>query len=241
MQYALDVVTRELNSSNDNPLIFTEYDTFIHNGHFHGQAISLAMDFAKSGMITVGTISDRRVDRFMDKNHSVGLPPFLCQEDAGIRMGLMGGQFMTSSLVAENRILAIPASIQSVPSTADFQDFVSLGLIAARQANSVVKNVNYILSFELLCAAQSADIRGIDKLSSVGCAIHKAVRETIPFLDYDTIIIDYIEELAKRIESGEFVQIAESICGEIILVHDHQSPLPEKENLLASGKTAARI
>ena len=105
VRFALDITTRELNSSNDNPLLFTEYDTFIHNGHFQGQYISMAMDNVAMVMTTVSVISDRRIDRFMDSSHSVGLPPFLCKEKTGIRMGLMGGQFMTSSVVAENRTL----------------------------------------------------------------------------------------------------------------------------------------
>ncbi|MFC1888554.1 aromatic amino acid lyase [Thermodesulfobacteriota bacterium] len=220
VQYALNVVERELNSSNDNPLIFTEADTFIHNGHFHGQPVSLAMDFVGIGMIPVGVISDRRIDRFMDKNNSVGLPPFLCRENTGVRMGLMGGQFMTSSLVAENRTLSIPASIQSITSTADFQDVVSFGLIAGRKTGDIVKNTNYILSFELLCGAQAADIRGVDKLSPAGKVLYEAVRETLPYLDYDAVIIDYLEELAHRIQAGEFVKRVEEEVGELMMVHE---------------------
>ena len=214
------VLLRELNSSNDNPLIFTEYDTFIHNGHFHGQPISFAMDCLGISMVNVGVVSDRRIDRFMDASNSTGLPPFLCREDTGVRMGLMGGQFMTTSLVAENRTLAVPASIQSITSTADFQDIVSFGLIAGRKARRIVENTNHILSFELLCAAQAADIRGVDKLGPAGKIMYEAVRETLPYLDYDLVYIDHLEALKARIASGEFVQRIEAEFGELALVHE---------------------
>ena len=210
---------RELNSSNDNPLIFTEDQTFIHNGHFHGQPISHAMDCLGISMVNLGVISDRRIDRFMDASHSIGLPPFLCREDIGVRMGLMGGQFMTTSLVAENRTLATPASIQSITSTADFQDVVSFGLIAARKVRKIVENTNYILAFELLCAAQAADIRGPEKLGTAGKIMYKAVRETLEYLDHDRVYMDDLETLKARIDSGELVQGVEAAIGELDMVH----------------------
>ncbi len=216
---AKEVLLRELNSSNDNPLIFTEFDTFIHNGHFHGQPISFAMDCLGISMINLGVVSDRRIDRFMDASNSVGLPPFLCKEDTGVRMGLMGGQFMTTSLVAENRTLAVPASIQSIPSTADFQDIVSFGLIAGRKTRKIVENTNHILAFELMCAAQAADLRGPEKLSPSGKIMYEAVRETLPYLDYDKVYMDDLETLKDRIESGEFVKKVEEAVGELQIVH----------------------
>ncbi len=222
VQHAEEVLLRELNSSNDNPLIFTEWDTFIHNGHFHGQPISFVMDCLGIAMINLGVVSDRRIDRFMDEHHSTGLPPFLCKGDTGVRMGLMGGQFMTTSLVAENRTLAIPASIQSITSTADFQDIVSFGLIAGRKARKIVENTNHILSFELMCAAQAADLRGIEKLSPAGKIMHEAVRETLPYLDHDKVYIDHMEELKARIESGEFVEKVEAEVGELLMVHEKE-------------------
>ncbi len=219
---AHEVLLRELNSSNDNPLIFTEWDTFIHNGHFHGQPISFAMDCLGISMVNVGVVSDRRIDRFMKSQNSTGLPPFLCKEDTGVRMGLMGGQFMTTSLVAENRTLAVPASIQSITSTADFQDIVSFGLIAGRKARRIVENVNHILAFELLCAAQAADIRGIDKLSPSGKIMYNATRETLEYMDYDKVYIDDLETLKARIESGEFVEKVEKELGELLIVHEKE-------------------
>lgn len=220
--HAEEVLLRELNSSNDNPLIFTEWDTFIHNGHFHGQPISFAMDCLGIAMINLGVVSDRRIDRFMDEHHSTGLAPFLCEGDTGVRMGLMGGQFMTTSVVAENRTLAVPASIQSITSTADFQDIVSFGLIAGRKARKIVENTNHILSFELMCAAQAADLRGPEKLSPAGKIMYEAVRETVPYLDHDKVYIDHMEDLKARIESGEFVERVEKELGELLIVHEKE-------------------
>ena len=222
VNHAHEVLLRELNSSNDNPLIFTEWDTFIHNGHFHGQPISFAMDCLAISMVNIGVVSDRRIDRFMKAVNSTGLPPFLCKEDTGVRMGLMGGQFMTTSLVAENRTLAVPASIKSITSTADFQDIVSFGLIAGRKARKIVENTNHILSFELLCAAQAADLRGVDKLSPAGKIMHTAVRETLEYMSYDKVYIDDLEALKARIESGEFVERVEKEVGELLIVHERE-------------------
>ena len=122
LHYAKAVLERELDSSNDNPLICAEYDTFIHNGHFQGQYISHAMDNVAMAMTTISVISDCRIDRFLDAGNGVGLPSFLCRKKTGVCMGLMGGQFMTTSIVAENRTRCLPASVQSIASTSDFQD-----------------------------------------------------------------------------------------------------------------------
>ena len=125
---------------------------------------------------------------------------------------------MTTSIVAENRTLAIPASVQSITSTADFQDIVSFSLIAGRKAEKIVANTNYILSFELLCAAQAADLRGVDKLGPAGKIVYEAVRETLPYLSYDTVIMDYLEEITQRIGSGYYVDRIEKEIGELLLV-----------------------
>ncbi|MCK5350430.1 MAG: aromatic amino acid lyase, partial [Desulfobacula sp.] len=206
LQNAHEVLLRELNSSNDNPLIFTELDTFFHNGHFHGQPISFAMDCLGIAMVNIGVVSDRRVDRFMDEAHSTGLPPFLCKEDTGVRMGLMGGQFMATSLTAEIRQMCMPMSIQSLPSTGDFQDHVSFGLVAARRTRDILDNARHILAFELICACQAADLRGIDQLSAATRKLHGMVRQHVPYLDYDVPLTDHIESIAAMFANGELLQ-----------------------------------
>ncbi|MET9544484.1 MULTISPECIES: phenylalanine aminomutase (D-beta-phenylalanine forming) [unclassified Streptomyces] len=193
----------ELNSSNDNPIVLPEEAEVFHNGHFHGQYVSMAMDHLSIALTTVTNLANRRVDRFLDKSNSNGLPAFLCDTDPGLRLGLMGGQFMTASLTAETRALTVPMSVQSLTSTADFQDIVSFGFVAARRAREVLTNTAYVVAFELLCACQAVDIRGADKLSSWTRPLYERTREIVPFLDHDETITDYVEALAADLLTGE--------------------------------------
>lgn len=210
LRFVKTIVETELNSSNDNPLVLVEHDDVFHNGHFHGQYIAMAMDYMSIGLTTLANLSDRRIDRFLDKNHSNGLPAFLCATNPGRRLGLMGGQFMSTSLTAENRSLCVPLSIQTLPSTEDFQDIVSLGLIAARRAKEILNNTYYIAAFELLCACQAADIRGPETLSTPTRRVHELVREFVPHNSQDTILTDYVEALARLIRDGRVLMAAEA-------------------------------
>lgn len=201
VDYVKCVVENELNSSNDNPLVIPKHGDVYHNGHFHGQYISMAMDHLSIALVTLSNLSDRRIDRFMDKNNSNGLPPFLCANEQGIRLGLMGGQFMSASLASENRSLCVPVSIHSLPSTADFQDIVSLGLVAARRAQEIFNNTVYVISFELLCACQAADIRGADKLGTHTAMLYNSVRSFLPFFEKDESLTPYLENIAMFIRN----------------------------------------
>ncbi len=210
-------IDREINSASDNPLVIPEANNVFHNGHFHGQYLSMGMDQLTISLTTLSNLSDRRIDRFMDNDHSNNLPPFLCAENPGLRLGLMGGQFMATSLTAENRSLCSPVSIQSLSSTGDFQDVVSLGLVATRRAQEIYDNTVYILAFELLCAAQGAEIRGKELLSDTTAEIFKAVREVVPYLSEDVCLTDYLENLATLIKSGILLRIAERVLGPLEL------------------------
>lgn len=211
------VVNNELNSSNDNPLVIPESHDVFHNGHFHGQYISMAMDHLSIALTTLSNLADRRIDRFMDRHHNNQLPPFLCGENPGLRLGLMGGQFMATSLTAENRSLCHPVSIQTLTSTGDFQDIVSLGLVAARRAKEIYDNTAYILAFELLCGAQAAEYRGKELLSSVSKETMRLARTKVPYLSQDEPLTDYLETLAEMIKNGQFLNAAENAIGEILL------------------------
>lgn len=202
-------VSREINSASDNPLVIPEYGDVFHNGHFHGQYIAMAMDQLSISLTTLSNLSDRRIDRFMDKSNSNGLPPFLCADNPGIRLGLMGGQFMATSLNAENRSLCTPLSTQTLTSTGDFQDVVSFGLIAARRAEEIYNNTVYVLAFELLCAAQAAEIRGDEKLSDATQIVFALVREIVPYSTTDQCLTDYLEKLAQLIKSGKILEEVE--------------------------------
>jgi histidine ammonia-lyase len=205
METIKTTIENELNSSNDNPLLIPEEDEIFHNGHFHGQYIAMAMDHLVIDLITICNLSDRRIDRFLTESNSNGLPAFLCREDPGLRLGLMGGQFMATSLTAENRALSTPMSIQSLPSTAGFQDVVSLGFVGARRAREVLKNTRYVVAFELICACQAVDIRGIDGLSCSGRALYERTRRIIPYLSYDITLSDYFEKIVSELLGSKCV------------------------------------
>ena len=215
LRWIRQIVENEINSSNDNPLVLTEHRDVFHNGHFHGQYISMAMDYLGICLTTLSNLSDRRIDRFMDKNHSNGLPPFLCSNKVGFRLGLMGGQFMATSLTAENRSLCQPLSIQSLTSTGDFQDIVSLGLIAARRASEIFQNTVYVIAFELLCGAQGAEMRGCDQLSTPTKELFRQVRLKVPYLDKDQSLTDYLESLASLIKSFDLLGAISKFSGEL--------------------------
>lgn len=210
-------IENELNSSNDNPLILPEENDVFHNGHFHGQYISMAMDHLSIALTTLSNLSDRRIDRFMDTKHSNNLPPFLCLENPGLRLGLMGGQFMATSLTAENRSLCHPVSIQTLTSTGDFQDIVSLGLVAARRARDILTNANYVVAFEYICGAQAAEIRDKDLLSQGTRKAFDQIREIIPYLSSDEPLTDYIENVASYINSGSLLHEVEKVIGQVDL------------------------
>lgn len=197
MAWIHEMVENELNSTNDNPIVDPDSAEVFHNGHFHGQYVAMAMDHLVIAMTTLMNLSNRRIDRFLDESNSNGLPPFLCREDPGLRLGLMGGQFMTASLTAETRAKAMPMSIQSLTTTADFQDIVSFGFVAARRAREVLDNVAHVVAFELLCACQAADIRGADRLSTATRKLYEQTRAIVPYLDHDQTITDHVTALAR--------------------------------------------
>ncbi len=205
LEFISKTIEDELNSSSDNPLVIPEENDVFHNGHFHGQYISMAMDYLSIAMTTLSNLSDRRIDRYMDKNNSNGLPAFLCRENPGLRFGLMGGQFMSTSLTAENRSLCTPLSIQTLTSTGDFQDIVSFGLVAGRRAAEITENAGYIVAFELLCACQGADIRGKEKLSEATGLLFNEVRKEVPYFSYDTSVTPYVEYISRLLKNRELI------------------------------------
>ncbi len=205
LRYVQEVVETELNSSNDNPLIVVAEGEAIHNANFHGQYIANAMDQLAIVLVNMCNLSDRRNNRLLDPARNGDLPPFLCKENPGIRQGLMGGQFMATSLTAEIRQMCTPMSIQSLPSTGDFQDHVSFGLNAARRTRDILRNAQYILAFELICACQAADIRDVGQLSGATKRLHAMVRESVPYRDFDAPLTDHIEAVAAEFESGRFL------------------------------------
>lgn len=215
LSHVQKIIDQELNSSNDNPLVFPGDEIIVHNGNFHGQYVSSSMDLLSQCIVTLCNLSDRRIDRFLDNSNSNGLPAFLCKENPGLRLGLMGGQFLATSLTAEVRSLCTPVSIQTLTSTGDFQDHVSLGLIAARRAAEILDSAYLIAGFELLCACQAAEIRGVQDLSPETRSIFDLVRRSVPYLDYDTPMTDLIESVGALIKDGAILDSVENNFGPI--------------------------
>ena len=200
--FVQQTVETEINSSNDNPLIVVEEGDAVHNANFHGQYIANAMDQLAIVLVNMCNLSDRRNNRLLHPQLNGSLPPFLVKENAGVRMGLMGGQFLATSLTAEIRQMCMPMSIQSLPSTGDFQDHVSFGMVAARRTRDILDNARHILAFELICACQAADLRGVDELSSATRKLYEMVREHVPYLDHDEPLTDHIEAIAALYANG---------------------------------------
>src|SRR5574340_99406 len=199
LAYARRVLEIEINSATDNPLVFpdgagadadpaalaTAGGHVISGGNFHGQPVALALDFAKLAAAELASISERRTALLVDGRLS-GLPPFLVRE-AGLNSGLMLLQYTAAALVSEDKVLAHPASVDSIPTSANQEDHVSMGSIAARHLRDVVRNVAHILALELLCAAQGLDFRVADGLRpGAGVAeAHRRLRERVAHLETD--------------------------------------------------------
>jgi histidine ammonia-lyase len=206
INYASRVIEVELNSANDNPLIFPEDRAVLSGGNFHGQPIAIVLDLLAIALTTVGNLVERRIARLLDPNLNMGLPPFLVPDavKAGLNSGLMTSQYSAAALASENKILAHPASADSIPTSADFEDFVSMGPAAALKLMRITENARTIVAIELLCAAQAADARGIENLSSANRETHSVVRKVVPKLHEDREISKDINNLANVLRQDVF-------------------------------------
>jgi len=211
ISYIRRVIETEINSAIDNPLIFVEDEEFLSGGNFLGQPISVAMDLLGIALTVIGNISERRIARLIDENLSRGLPAFLIHKEMekGIHSGFMSAQITAAALASENKTLAHPASVDSIPTTANFEDFVSMGSIAARKAGEILRNVEQILAIEVLCAAQGIDYRGADTAGKGTKAAHLLMRKKVPILKEDRVISTDIEAIVELILSGELIDAVE--------------------------------
>lgn len=184
---------KEINSSSDNPLIEINSEEVFHCGHFHGQYIAMAADQLKIAVTTLANLAERRIDRLLDSKKNGCLPPFLARENAGVRLGLMGAQFMSSSVTAEMRCASTPMSIQSLPTTADFQDNVSMGLVAARQALALTEKCAYVVGCELFLGCQVIDLKELRRQPPAVAELYQRLRRQHPFLDRDRSLTDELD------------------------------------------------
>lgn len=197
----------EVNSATDNPLIFADQGKILNCGNFHGEPIAFALDLLGIVVSELGGISERRIEKLINPALS-GLPPFLTTE-GGLHSGLMMVQVSAAALASENKILAHPASVDSIPTSADKEDHVSMGVTAARKGRDIVRNVEYILAMELLCATQGLEFQ-LPLQPGIGIKeAYRVVREKVPPVTGDRRFSDDIRKIQRLIESGEFLQRVE--------------------------------
>ncbi|WP_310192400.1 histidine ammonia-lyase [Bacillus sp. 3255] len=212
--YAGDKIAIEINAATDNPLLFAEQGLVISGGNFHGQPIAFAMDFLKIGMSELANISERRTERLVNPALSGGLPAFL-SHDPGIGSGMMITQYVSASLVSENKVLAHPASVDSIPSSANQEDHVSMGTTSARHAAQVIENVSKVLAIELICAAEAAEFRGAEGLAPATRALYDKVRAVVPAVTQDRSTSQDIENVASALLEGKWLQAVEAVTGSL--------------------------
>lgn len=203
LNYVKEKLEIEMNAATDNPLIFDGGDKVISGGNFHGQPIAFAMDFMAIAMAELANISERRIERLVNPQLN-DLPPFLSAEP-GLQSGAMIMQYAAASLVSENKTLAHPASVDSIPSSANQEDHVSMGTIGSRHAYAIITNTRRVLAIELICAMQAADIRGKEKMASATKKILVEGRKIIPFIDRDRVFATDIEAATKWLKEDFFL------------------------------------
>ena len=206
-----------MNSATDNPLIFFENGDVISGGNFHGQPVAIAMDTLGIAMAEIANVSERRVERLVNPALSNGLPAFLVA-DGGLNCGFMVPQYCAASLVSENKILAHPASVDSIPTSANQEDHVSFGTIAARKARTIIDHAFHVMSIEWICAAQGVDLRNggsKEKLSPAGRKTYELLREKVAFMEQDVAIYRDMDKAYDALYHGDLVQHIESELGAI--------------------------
>ena len=217
LDYTKRVLEIEVNSATDNPLIFPHEGVSLSGGNFHGQPIAMALDFMSLAISNLSNIAERRISALLDPSLNNGLPPFLVGEKskAGLASGLMATQYTATSLVAESKIMTHPASSDSIPTSSNFEDFVSMGPGAAHKARSILANSQYVVAIELLTACQAIHLRGEKLLGGGTKKLYQLIRRKIPALAEDRSSHEDIESLNKMIIRGYIANLVSTITGNI--------------------------
>lgn len=213
INYVKEKVDIEINSATDNPLIFGEEDQVISGGNFHGQPMALSFDFLGIALAELANVSERRIERMVNPALS-GLPAFLV-EKGGINSGFMIVQYAAAALVSENKVLAHPASVDSIPSSANQEDHVSMGTIAARKARSILDNARKVIAMELLSAVQAIDLRGNKGLGEGTKIAYDLIREQTPKIEDDIIMYKEINKCEELIKSNVILEKIENSIGSL--------------------------
>lgn len=211
VRYALDVLVTEANSVTDNPLVFAD-GSVVSGGNFHGQPVSQAMDFLTIAISTLANISERRIEQMVNPDIS-GLPPFLAR-NPGLESGFMIPQVVAASLASENKTLAHPSSVDTIPTSANREDHVSMGVTAARHAAMVTANTAKVLGIELLCAAQGLDLASKRLAPGAGVqAGYRAMRQRVAALQGDRFLAPDLAQAEQLVRDGSLVRAVERKVG----------------------------
>ncbi len=213
LRYVRNVLTIEINAATDNPLVFPEKDKVESGGNFHGEPVAFALDFMGIAMSELGGISERRIEKLLNPVFS-DLPPFLTDK-GGLHSGLMMIQVSAASLASENKILASPASVDSIPTSSDKEDHVSMGTTAARKVHELIENVEHILAMEILASSQGLYFLEPMKPGIGIQAAYKLIREVVPPIEKDRRYHEDIRAIRDLIESGRLLDVVEEVCGSL--------------------------
>ena len=214
LDYVADVVTTEINSVTDNPLIFVEEDgsgRALSGCNFHVQPIAVAMDVLGIAMSELADVCERRTERMLNPALNNGLPAFLTQ-DSGLNSGFMQIQFPSASTVSENKVLTHPASVDSIPTSGNQEDHVSMGTIAARKAYQITQHTLELLGLELMCGAQAADFRGSERLAPATRAVYELIRAQVPFVQEDVYLYPLMQKCVELVKNESVLRTVESMA-----------------------------
>lgn len=204
IDHVLTIVENEMNAVTDNPIVFVDDNAILSAGNFHGQPLALAFDYLGIAIAELASISERRIERMVNPNLSNGLPPFLTKS-SGLNSGFMIVQYTAASLVSENKVLAHPASVDSIPSSANQEDHVSMGSISARKAKSILENARQVIAMEILTACQAIDFRIKRPMGLTTAKAYHHVRKSIPFIGNDEIMYPYLHQIETMMTDQEFI------------------------------------
>ncbi|WP_371682768.1 histidine ammonia-lyase [Sporosarcina sp. PTS2304] len=201
MNYVKEKLLIEMNAATDNPLIFDNGEKVLSGGNFHGQPMAFAMDFLAIAIAELANISERRIERLVNPQLN-DLPPFLSPEP-GLQSGAMIMQYVAASLVSENKTLAHPASVDSIPSSANQEDHVSMGTIGSRHAYEVIKNTRRVIAIEAICSMQAAEFRGKEKMSTATRELLENGRKIVSSIEKDRIFSKDIEAMNEWLKTSD--------------------------------------
>jgi histidine ammonia-lyase len=208
IDYVCSRVEIEINSANDNPLIFPETEEHIEGGNFHGQPMALAMDFMSIALSELANVSERRTERMVNGALS-GLPRFLAKK-GGLNSGLMIAQYTAASLVSENKVLAHPASVDSIPTSANQEDHNSMGSIAAQKCYRIINNLQSVLAIELLTGAQGVEFHKPLKCGHGTEAAYKEIRKVVAPMNEDRVLYDDVQKVLGLVKNNLLLNSVES-------------------------------